>query len=51
MQFETNIPSHGALSLSRDTLEYLHGEFSFIVYHWYTGAVNKTDARTFSETG
>lgn len=51
MRFEANIPSHRALDLGGDTLEYLHTEFPLVVYHWKTGAVNETYACAFSETG
>ena len=49
MQFEADVPSHGALALGRDILEYLHAEFTLVVYHRDAGAVNKTDACTFPE--
>lgn len=51
MQLEAYRPSHGALALGGDSLEYLHVGFPFVVYHRNAGAVNEADARAFSETG
>lgn len=50
MQFEAYIPSHCTLALSGYAFEYPHVEFTLVVYHRNTGAVNETDAGAFSET-
>ena len=39
------------LALGRNALEYLHAEFTLVVYNRDAGAVNKTYAGAFSETG
>ena len=51
MQFEADVPSHGALALGRDAFERLHVELTLVVYHRNTGAVDKADPGAFSETG
>ena len=51
MQFEADVPSHGALALGRDAFEHLHVELTFVVYHRDAGAVDKADARALAETG
>ena len=51
MQFEADVPSHGALALGCDAFEHLHVELTLVVYHRNTGAVNKADPGAFPETG
>ncbi len=51
MQLEADVPSHGAPALGCEALEYLHVEFTLVVYNRDAGAVNKTYAGAFSETG
>lgn len=51
MQFEADVPSHGALALGRDAFEHLHVELTPVMDYRDTGDVNKTDAGAFSETG
>jgi len=51
MQFEADVPSHGALALGRDAFEHLHVELTLVVYHRDAGAVNKADPGAFPETG
>ena len=51
MQFEAYVPPHATLALGRYAFEYLHVEFTLIVYHRNAGTVNETDAGAFSETG
>lgn len=51
VQLEADVPSHGTLALGRDAFEHLHAGLALVVYHGDAGAVNKTDAGAFPETG
>lgn len=51
MQFESDVPSHGALPFLRKPFEHLHAELALVVNDRNTCAVHKTDPGAFPETG